>query len=93
MDQPSLNIVKQNYSSDCFKCGVPNKFFVVYKCGKCEPQTIEKYCYPCCEKSCEKEDDHIAALCMGCAWCYNYILVTQFYCKQKKGDYLFILLS
>lgn len=93
MDQPSLYIVKQNYLSECFKCGVTNNFFTVYKCGKCEPQTIAKYCYSCCEKSIPEEEESIAALCMGCAWCYDYINVTSFYNNQKKGNIYFIFFS
>ena len=87
MDRPSLYIVKQNYLSVCFKCGVEKIFFTVYKCGKCEPQTVEKYCYECCEKSLLKDDDNITALCMGCAFCYDYVHVSSFYKKQKKGGW------
>ena len=87
MDQPSLYIVGQNYFSKCFKCGVGKKFFTVYKCGKCDPQTEEKYCYDCCEQSLLNEDDNIAVLCMGCAFCYNYIHISKFYESQKKGGW------
>ena len=63
------------------------KIFTVYKCGKCELQTVEKYCYECCEQSLLNEDDNIAALCMGCAFCYNNIHVSKFYESQKKGGW------
>ena len=59
----------------------------MYKCGKCSPQTVEKYCYECCEKSLLNEDDYIDALCMECAFCYDYINVSKFYKKQKKGGW------
>lgn len=86
MDHASLSLIRQNYSSKCFKCNETNKNFVVYKCGKCIPQTVEKYCYECCEKSTESEP--IAVLCMGCAFCYDYIKVTQFYNSQKEGKFV-----
>ena len=83
MDRATLYIVKQNYLSNCFKCDVKKKFFTVYRCGKCEPQTVEKYCYECCEKAILKEDDEISALCMECAFCYDFINVSKFYKDQK----------
>ena len=87
MNQPSLYIVRQNYFSNCFKCSLEKKIFTVYKCGKCYPQTVEKYCYECCEQSLLNEDDNIAALCMECAFCYDYIHVSKFYERQKEGGW------
>ena len=96
MDNRALYIVRQNYNSVCFKCKKEKKFFTVYRCGKCDPQKVEKYCYECCEASLtsedkeeEEEDDdkHINALCMGCAFCYDYIHVSRFYKDQKKNGW------
>ena len=95
MDNRALYIVRQNYTSKCFKCEKEKFFFTVYRCGKCDPQTVEKYCYECCEASLTSEDDeeeedddkHINALCEGCAFCYDYIHVSNFYKKQKKGGW------
>ena len=96
MNNRALYIVHQNYTSECFKCKKKKKFFTVYRCGRCDPQKVEKYCYECCEASLtdkdgdeEEEDDdkHINALCMGCAFCYDYIHVSRFYKAQKKGGW------
>ena len=96
MNNTALYIVRQNFDSKCFKCKKEKKFFTVYRCGKCNPQTIEKYCYECCEESLivkegeDSDDDdtnHISALCMGCAFCYDYILVSEFYKKEKENGW------
>lgn len=84
MDRVALYIVRQNYFSTCIKCKLEKKYFAVYRCGKCEPQTIEKYCYECCEKSCLQDEEEISVLCMGCAFCYDYINVTKFFQDQKN---------
>ena len=87
MDQPTLNIVRQNYSSNCFKCGKSSKNFAIYNCQKCEPKAIEKYCFGCCEKSAKGKEQDINVLCTGCAFCYNYIHVTEFFINQKEGGW------
>ena len=91
MNNRALYIVRQNYNSECFKCKKEKKFFTVYRCGKCDPQTVEKYCYECCEASLkeddEDDDEYINALCMGCAFCYDYIHVSDFYKKQKENGW------
>ena len=92
MDNRALYIVRQNYNSVCFKCKKEKNFFTVYRCGKCDPQTVEKYCYECCEASLtgedgEDDDKYINALCEGCAFCYDYIHVSNFYKTQKKGGW------
>ena len=93
MNNRALYIVRQNYNSKCFKCKEEKRFFTVYRCGKCEPQTVEKYCYECCEASLinqkddEDDDGYIYALCMGCAFCYDYIHVSNFYKKQKENGW------
>ena len=92
MNNRALYIVRQNYTSECFKCKKEKIFFTVYRCGRCDPQTVEKYCYECCEASLTSEDEedddqHINALCEGCAFCYDYIHVSNFYMAQKKGGW------
>ena len=93
MNYAALYIVRQNFNSKCFKCGEEKKFFTVYRCGKCKPQTVEKYCYECCEASLipkdggEIDDGYIDALCMNCAFCYDYINVSKFYKDQKKNGW------
>ena len=94
MNNRALYIVRQNFDSECFKCKEEKRFFTVYRCGKCDPQTVEKYCYECCEASLidqkdgeDDEDGYINALCMGCAFCYDYIHVSNFYKKQKENGW------
>ena len=92
MNRAALYIVRQNFNSKCFKCKKEKKFFTVYRCGKCKPQTVEKYCYECCEASLiekegEDDDEYINALCMGCAFCYDYVQVSKFYKKEKKNGW------
>ena len=87
MDYPTLNIVRQNYDSECFQCGKKSKNFTIYNCRKCDPQTVERYCFECCRKSNEKGEEEIFALCMGCAICYDYIHVTQFFIQQEEGGW------
>ena len=93
MNNRALYIVRQNYTSECFKCKKEKFFFTVYRCGKCDPQKVEKYCYECCEASLTNEDKEedddklINALCMGCAFCYDYIHVSRFYKDQKKNGW------
>ena len=92
MNRAALYIVRQNFNSKCFKCKKEKKFFTVYRCGKCKPQTIEKYCYECCEASLiekdeDDDDEYINALCMGCAFCYDYVQVSKFYKKEKENGW------
>ena len=72
-----------HFSSCCKK----SKNFMVYNCHRCDPETVEKYCFKCCEKSNEKDEEEIYALCENCAICYDYIHVTRLFISQKEGGW------